>query len=261
MSALLKLERSFQDCVFAGNHDMAGQVVSTADASAEERVGIYVDAYRLRLLEILEDNYPGLRALVGDEEFDRLGRSYIDAHPSTHPSVRWFSRHLEEFLKTNEPYSAHPYLAEMAVFEWAQSMVFDAADGAQVAIEKLAALPPDQWPGLSFKLHPAVQMLSLAWNVPSFWQAVDQDEEPPELAATPEPVSWLLWRAELATHWRSLGVDEAWALAAAREGRNFAELCEGLCRWHEESSVPLTAASLLKRWLTDGLLTSLQAGH
>ncbi|HSC46448.1 MAG TPA: DNA-binding domain-containing protein, partial [Gammaproteobacteria bacterium] len=147
MSALLKLERSFQDCVLAGNHDMAGQVVGTASASAEERVGIYVDAYRLRLLEILEDNYPGLRVLVGDEVFDRLGRSYIDAHPSIHPSVRWFSRHLEEFLKTTAPYAGHPYLAEMAAFEWAQSMVFDAADAAQVAIEEMTVVAPDQWPG------------------------------------------------------------------------------------------------------------------
>jgi len=261
VSALLKLERSFQGCVLAGSHDMAGQVVSTADASAEERVGIYVDAYRLRLLEILDDNYPGLRALVGDEEFDRLGRSYIDAHPSTHPSVRWFSRHLEEFLKTHEPYTGHPYLAEMAAFEWAQSMVFDAADEAQVAIEAMAAVPPDRWPSLSFRFHPAVQLLSLSWNVPPFWQAVDQDAEPPELAASPEPVSWLLWRAELATHWRSLGADEAWALAAASTGRTFAELCEGLGRWHDESSVALAAASLLKRWLTDGLLTSLQTTH
>ncbi|HSC47557.1 MAG TPA: DUF2063 domain-containing protein, partial [Gammaproteobacteria bacterium] len=141
------------------------------------------------------------------------------------------------------------------------SMVFDAADAAHVAIEEMAVVAPDQWPGLSFKLHPAVQLLSLHWNVPSFWQAVDQDDEPPELAAVPVPVSWLLWRAELATHWRSLGADEAWALAAAHEGRNFAELCEGLCRWHDESSVALTAASLLKRWLTDGLLTQLLTEH
>lgn len=257
MSALRKLERSFQDCVLAGTLDMGGLVVGTAGASAEERVGIYVDAYRLRLLEILEDNYPGLRALVGDEEFDRLGRSYIDAHPSTHPSVRWFSRHLEEFLKTHEPYSGHSYLAEMAAFEWAQAMVFDAADETPVAIEAMAAVPPDRWPSLGFRLHPAMQLLALDWNMPAVWQAVDQETEPPELAQAPEPVSWLLWRAEFATHWRSLGADEAWALAAARDGKNFAELCEGLCRWHDESAVALQAASLLKRWLTDGLLTRL----
>lgn len=260
MSALQKLERSFQDCVLAGSLDMAGRVVGTTDASAEERVRIYVEAYRLRLLEILEDNYPGLWALVGDEEFDKLGRAYIDAHPSTHPSVRWFSRHLEGFLKDGPPYSEHPYLAEMAAFEWAQSTVFDAADEAPVAMEELAALPPDAWPGLRFELHPSVQLLSLSWNIPSFWQAVDQEGEPPGLAAAPEAVTWLLWRAELTTHWRSLGSDEAWAFAAARDGKNFAELCEGLCRWHEGSAVAMQAASLLKRWLTDGLLTRLRAG-
>jgi hypothetical protein len=139
-------------------------------------------------------------------------------------------------------------------------MAFDAADESKVSMEELAALPPEAWPGLRFKPHPSVQLLDLAWNVPAFWQAVDQEAEPPEPVSAEEPVSWLLWRAELTTHWRSLGADEAWALAAARDGGNFAELCEGLCRWHEESAVALHAASLLKRWLTDGLLTRLQAG-
>src|SRR5579871_673370 len=106
--------------------DMQGQVVSNARAGAEERVRVYVEGYRLRLLEVLGDNYTGLHSLLGDEQFDEMGRAYIDAHPSTHPSVRWFSRHLEIFLKDTSPYDEHPYLAEMAAFEWAQGLVFDA---------------------------------------------------------------------------------------------------------------------------------------
>ena len=256
MGPLLNLERDFQECMLKNDPDMRGQVVSTARADATERVRIYVEAYRLRLLEVLQDNYTGLHGLVGDEGFDRLGRAYIDAHPSTHPSVRWFSRHLEDFLRRTAPYDAHPYLAEMAAFEWAQGLTFDAADEPVAGIEVMASIPPDAWAGLTFTLHAAVQRLALRWNIPQVWQALETGETP-ELQESDTPSSWLLWRADLLTHWRSLNEDEAWALDAVKDGRNFSELCEGLCRWHDASAVAMQAASFLKRWLTDGLISSI----
>lgn len=258
MGALFKLERDFLGCMLEDRLDMAGQVVGTARAGAEERVKVYVDGYRLRLLEVLQDNFSGLYALLGDEDFDRLGRAYIDAHPSTHPSVRWFSQHLADFLRRTPPYDAQPYLAEMAAFEWAQGLVFDAADAPAADAQVLAAVAPDAWAGLRFRLHPSVRVLSLEWNIPAAWQVLEADEAP-ELRQGDAPATWLLWRKDLQTHWRSLDEGEIWALHAAREGKGFGEICEGLCRWHESSEVAMQAASYLKRWLTDGLITHIDA--
>lgn len=255
MKALLHLEDAFLGCMLENRHDMGGLVIGNARAAAEERVKVYVDGYRLRLLEVLEDNFTGLHTLVGDEEFDRLGRAYIDAHPSTHPSVRWFSKSLETFLRGTPPYDAHPYLAEMAAFEWTQGLVFDAADDPVAETQALASVAPEAWAGLRFGFHASVRRLELAWNVPQAWTAMDAGDAPPELVAADLPASWLLWRADLTTRWRSLGEDEAWALDEAREGRDFAELCEGLCRWHEASSVALKAAGFLKLWFSDGLIS------
>ncbi|HEX7965771.1 MAG TPA: DNA-binding domain-containing protein [Gammaproteobacteria bacterium] len=255
MSKLLTLEQDFKDCMLANQVDMGGHVVGTARASAEERVKVYVEGYRLRLLEVLQDNFTGLHGLLGDAQFDEMGRAYIDAHPSTHPSVRWFGRQLAGFLRDIAPYSAHPHLAEMAAFEWAQGLVFDSADIASLDMQALAAVPPEDWARVGFGFHPSVQRLDLAWNVPKLWQALEAEETPPEPDAS-KPGSWLLWRKDLTTHWRSLGPDEAWMLDAARGGRRFGELCEGLCEWHAADSVALQAASYLKLWLSDGLVTA-----
>ena len=257
MGALIKLERDFLGCMLEDRLDMAGQVVSTALAGAEERVKVYVDGYRLRLLEVLEDNFTGLHALLGDEDFDRLGRAYIDAHPSTHPSVRWFSQHLADFLRLTPPYDAQPYLAEMAAFEWTQGLVFDATDAPVADIQAMVTVAPDAWAGLCFQLHPSVRFLTLEWDIPNAWQVLEAGDAP-ALHQGDAPATWLLWRAELLTHWRSLGEDEAWALTAVSADKNFGELCEGLCQWHDPSVVAMQAASLLKRWLTDGLLTSVR---
>ena len=259
MNSLLKLEEDFKDCMLANALDMQGQIVSTPEASAEERVKVYVEGYRLRLLEVLEDNFTGLHTLIGDEEFDRLGRAYIDAHPSTHPSVRWFGRTLAAFLRDTPPYSADSWLTEMAAFEWAQGLVFDAADDPVLEMETLATVSPEAWADLRFRLHASVQRIDLTWNVPQAWQAMDAGGTPPELAASAS-TPWVLWRQDLLTRWRSLGEDEAWMLDATREGRSFGELCEGLSRWHDPSKVALQAASHLKLWLTDSLVTSLSSG-
>lgn len=254
MSALLKLQQDFRDCMLANNRNMQGQVVGDARADAAERVGIYVDGYRLRLLEVLQENFTGLHSFLGDEQFDALGRAYIDAHPSEHPSVRWFSRQLADFLRGTEPYSMHPYLAELAAFEWSQGLAFDAADAAPLAMEALAAIAPEDWGRMTFQLHPSLQRLDLRWNMPPVWQALDAGQTPPELQET-DAAAWLIWRRDLTTRWRSLTADEAWMLDAARAGANFGALCEGLCRWHAPEAVALQAAGYLKLWIADGLVT------
>ena len=253
MAALLKLEQSFKDCMLDETLDMQGQVVSNAKASAEERVQVYVEGYRLRLLEVLQDNFTGLHGLLGDEQFDQMGRAYIAAHPSTHPSVRWFSQRLPAFLRATAPYDAHPHLAEMAAFEWAQGLAFDSADVPPLDMQAVGQVPPEAWGQVKFQFHPSVQRLDLQSNMPKFWQALEAEEEPPAIAE--EPARWLIWRKHLDTHWRSLNEDEAAMLDTAQHGASFGELCEGLCQWHAPESVAMQAASYLKLWLADGLVT------
>ena len=53
-------------------------------------LSVYRHAYSARLLAALNDNYTVLARAMGDEDFERLGRAYIDAHPAAtiHPLVR-----------------------------------------------------------------------------------------------------------------------------------------------------------------------------
>ena len=68
------------------------------------------------------------------------------------------------------------------------------------------------------------------------------------------PLRWLIWRRQLKTRWRSLDVDEAWALEQAASGADFAAVCEGLLEWIDAEQLSLRAAGLLKQWVGDGLL-------
>jgi hypothetical protein len=233
---------------------MDAHVSGSERVPAPLRLGIYADAYRLRLLEALDTDFPGLHSLAGDDEFDRLGRAYIDARPSGHFSLRWYGHRLAEFLRATAPWCDHPVLAEMAAFEWAMSLAFDAANDGVISMEDMARIPPDAWGGMQLLPHASVQRLDLQWNVPVFWKAVQADDELEAPQAGEHPVGWVIWRRALNTYYRSLTVDEAWALDGLLAGNDFATLCEGLCEWVDPGNAPVHAAGLLRRWVQDGMV-------
>ncbi|HYA39168.1 MAG TPA: DNA-binding domain-containing protein [Candidatus Methylomirabilis sp.] len=264
MNPLQSLQSDFQSFLLRREEGLLSRVAGTARVDAQTRVAIYYDAYRQRLLEALDANYPVLHAWIGDDEFEQLGLAYLDAHPSQHFSIRYFGHRLPEFLGA-EAHRDRPYLAEMAALEWALSEAFDAADDEIMRIEDIAGIPPDAWPGMRLRFHASVRRLNLSWNVPAIWKAINQNieaekngaeatTEVPAPAAEEYPRAWLIWRQELKTYFRSLPVDEAWAIDTAVAGGSFAEICEGLTEWIDAQNVAVHAAGLLKQWITNGLI-------
>lgn len=256
MSSLRALQTNFLAYLRAPEQQMQHEVASTPGVSADLRLKIYADAYRLRLVDALADNYPVLHALLGDDPFAELGARYLEAHPSRHFSIRHFGHRLAEFVAAQMPYAQQPVLADMANFEWVLRDVFDAADAVVLTPKDLAALAPELWPELRFKLHPTVRRLDLTWNAPALWKAIDEQLEPPPPQINNHPIAWLIWRHDLKIQFRSLEVDEAWAIDALRLNTTFADLCAGLCEWVDESHASAHAARFVRRWLTDGLLSN-----
>ncbi len=253
MSGLPEIQTDFQSYVLNGGDIALEHVVSSARGSAEQRLEVYYQAYRLRLLEVLESNFPGLRHMLSDAQFEAVGNAYIDGHPSRQPSIRWFGDQLAGFIESGYP--DHPEWADMARFDWARDTAFDAADVDIVEVGQLAELAGTAWPGLQFELHPSVSVLELHWNVCDIWRAANSEEQPPEPARLEEGTAVVVWRKDLVVCWRSLPDDEAAALTGALNDRDFSELCTALSRWHPDPAVPARSAGILKQWVTDGLIS------
>ena len=217
-------------------------------------MSIYAHAYRSRLLEALEANYPVLAKLLGETDFEALGTQYVRAHDSTFASIRYYGHRLPQFLSEQAGYRTAPLLAELARWEWAMTEVFDAADAAPLDPGALALIAPEQWAELRFEWHPAQRSLDLAWNVPPIWKALTQDTDRPPAELSPEPTRWLLWRHDLHTWFRSLSPLEAIALEAACKGEPFGELCVRLCAYVGEVEAPARVAGFLREWVSSGLI-------
>jgi len=255
MSRLRELQLRFQDYLLGNSDDIERDIVGTGDALAEHRLAAYYNAYRIRLIDCLAIDYAALEKTLGREAFEKLALDYLARYPSRHPSVRWFGRHLAEYLRQDYQGEDREFLAELADWEWALTMVFDAADSETLfALDDMARVVPEDWPRPRFEFKPAMRWLDLNWNAALIRQACDADSEVPPRQRNPHPLRWLLWRSDLQTRWRSLEVDEAWAIEQAANGADFAAICEGLLEWIDAEQVSLRAAGLLKQWVGDGLL-------
>ena len=122
------LQQDLQSYLLGEDSTIAQAIVDAPPLPTLERLGIYRNAYQVRLIEALDDTYPVLHAVLGDEVFVAMGRAFVAVHPSVHRSIRWYGAELAEFLSENPPYAGQPILAELALLEWTLAEVFDSAD-------------------------------------------------------------------------------------------------------------------------------------
>ncbi|WP_374350894.1 DUF2063 domain-containing protein [Thermomonas sp.] len=246
MNALVTTQTAMLGWLLHGDSDIAACVDGDA---VPHRLRIYADAYRLRLLEVLGNDFPVSKSVLGDAAFDETALDYLRAHPSTRPSARYVGHAFAGWLAQQR--NVPRRLCELAHFEWLQGESFDAAEAPRLSIDTLSVLPADAWPTLRLQRHPAARLLTMTSNAADVAQAHASDAPLPVLsdAATSH---LLLWRHQGEVCWRRLEADEADALNAIKTGESFAWLCEQLN--DPPGNGALRAVSLLKRWLTDGLL-------
>jgi len=258
MKDLSGIQDDFQRYLLTGLIDIEQSVVGTNLISANTRLNVYRDAYQTRLLEALASNFPALKAYLGDEDFQRMGLEYIHLHPSTYRSIRWYGSQLASYL-TNE-YQGNvesQFLSELAAFEWAMTLTFDATDLPIFQLSQMMEIPAKSWGNMRLKTHPSVQCISLLWDVVTLWETLTNNQPIEKPIKHSNPVSWVLWRYDNMNRFYCLSQDESYALDAVLKERSFGELCEGLCQWHKEEDVGLRAASFLKGWIQSGLISNI----
>jgi hypothetical protein len=127
-----------------------------------ERIEIYNRQYWFRLLDCLHDDYPGLRAALGERKFGALIEGYIDQYPSRSYTLRNLGSRLEQFIGESPELTA-PRTAlatEIARFEWAQVVAFDGEARPALSVDELLGVDPAK---LHLGVQPYITLLELNW--------------------------------------------------------------------------------------------------
>jgi hypothetical protein len=255
---LHELQRNVQSYLLGEHSEIVADIVDAPPLPAADRLAIYRNAYQVRLIDALNETYPVLHGLLGDEMWVALGENYVAQHPSCYRSIRWYGGELADFLTRSAPFSDEPILAEVALLEWTLAEVFDARDAESLSRAALSTIEPTRWSDLKFEFHPSLRRLEFYWNTAAVWKAMSHDETPPRPAREDAPVPWLLWRQDLQNYFRSLTVAESTALDAALSGSSFGEICEALSAVLSADEIPPAAASFLGSWADSGIIFGLR---
>jgi hypothetical protein len=132
-----------------------------------ERLEIYNRQYWIRIRQCFYEDYPGLRAILGDKKFEKLADAYLANYPSQSFTLRNLGLRLVKFIE-DEPrwVSPHKQLAlDLASLEWAHTEAFDNAAESPLQLEELAGLNPAK---IRLRLQPHLTLLKLNNEVDDF---------------------------------------------------------------------------------------------
>jgi len=267
MLPLRELQLRFRGALTAG---LAAPDAATAPASgdmvllelvrgdarlgAAQRIQIYRDMYRTRLVDVLREDFPLVAVILGDDEFEALAGRYLARHPSAHPSVRYVGDRFAAFVAAER--AGPPFLGDLARLEWARLDVFDDADAAPLRMADLQGVAPADWPALELRAIPACRLLECAWPVHEIWTAT---REAPDALAAPEPrpVTIRVWREGSDVSHAAIGAMERRVVPLLARGASFSALCAALEDDLEPEGAAREIGGLLLRWLEDGVLARL----
>jgi Putative DNA-binding domain len=131
--------------------------------SSFERLEIYNRQYWFRLYSSFEEDFPGLKAIVGTAKFETLMRDYLTDCPSGSFTLRNHGSRLVEWLEAH-PEHVEPrreLAMDMATLEWAHIEAFDSAEEELLDADDLAAINDDS----RLRLQPYLRVLELHYPV------------------------------------------------------------------------------------------------
>jgi hypothetical protein len=140
-----------------------------------ERLEIYNRQYWFRVLDSFYEDYPAVRAVLGDRAFLRLAEAFLTSHPSTSFTMRNLGRGLERFLRREPKFAGknQALTLEVARFEWAQVTAFDGAALPALALHEFGSVHPAK---LRLGLQPHVSLLRFNFPVDEFVFAVKKHQ-------------------------------------------------------------------------------------
>ena len=141
-----------------------------------ERLEIYNRQYWFRLLSSMIEDFPGLRAVLGDRRFDAMCKAYLVDCPSRSFTLRNLGAQLESWLRKHPRWAGpkQPLAVDIARLEWADIEAFDSAAEPVLRPENLGS---DAAANLRLKLQPYVRLLDLKYPVDDLLLEVRKEED------------------------------------------------------------------------------------
>lgn len=203
--SLANIEKIFMDNLLHPNNqdvDFLSNLLPLKKLSKEKQLNIYQSNINGAHQKVLEQVYPAILNILGDEYFSQLCKSYRFEHPSTDADLNgygeYFSSFIAEQISIHKELNGFEYLASLAWLEWCWHSSYYANNDDGFSFEKLSLLNENEQNKIVLSLSNSFSLHSTNYPIVKIWQAnisaVDCEQE----FSTPEDkVYFCISRVEL----------------------------------------------------------------
>lgn len=156
--SLQNLQLEFADAIYSGNLQMESVL-------PVQNLHIYQNNVLTHLIQTLQNTYPLIEKLVGEDFFRICAKEYIKQYPSRSGNLNEYGEYFSDFLVKYEPVKELVYLTEVANFEWTCHILLTAASANRVDVNLLKKIAPEQYEQIHFTLHPASKIIKFYYPI------------------------------------------------------------------------------------------------
>ena len=242
----------------ASQRAFVAEITASDDAAAPSSLGleIYRNAYRARLLGVLETSFETTRRWVGEDPFSAAAAHYVLVYPSLTWTLDAYGAQFPAELEVL--FAQDGEVAELAWLEWQMQQAFAAPDLPELSATGLASarLADADWEQLCFSMAAGFSARPISHDCTGLWQAL-RDHDPCDYSLQPaEPGVLVVWRNALSPHYRVLGPDEFAALDHLADGGTF-----GGALAVSDADDPARFGAWFAQWLSEGLFGGFCTSH
>jgi hypothetical protein len=242
----------------------AGSFIKPNDRlTSFERLELYNRQYWFRVLSCFAEDFPGLRAVLGEKRFDQLAEAYLTECPSRSYTLRNLGFRLPAWLVRNPRFTRpHARMAlDVARLEWAQVVAFDGPEETPLQPQDLAEGFDSR---TKLRLQPYLSLLDFHYPVDDLVLQVNEQASDDEAASNamsdrpkkisprrfralkPQSIFLAVHRNEDSVYFRRLEPEAYRLLAALRDGKTITGAVDAAFR---ESAMPLDErAATVREW-------------
>ena len=167
--ALPDLQAALADHV--AGHDRAELLASVVGDSipAAARLRVHRNHVLHSLGTVLAATFPTVQALVGDEFFRGMARTFAAHDLPTQPVLSEYGAGFSRFVGGYTPARGLPYLADIARLDWALNVAFHSPTEPRLASADLASIQVEQLPTKLVSLAPGAAVLRSIYPIERIW--------------------------------------------------------------------------------------------
>ncbi|MCW5731401.1 MAG: putative DNA-binding domain-containing protein [Alphaproteobacteria bacterium] len=246
---LARIQDEFARALLFGDEAAAARLVDDG-LPAAARLQIHRNHLFHSLTQALMQTFATVERLVGERFFAGLARAYIAEQPPRSPCLFEYGEGFADLIARHPACAALPYLADVARFDFAVNLAWNAPDRPAIGLDGLARLDAESLAGARLALTPSLSLLHSDYPLAAIWRANHRprgEEEGVDLDAGGG--RFMIWRLEGEAAWRELAPADFAFLQSLADGHCLGEAAEAA-----GASGPFDLAAALSLLAGQGIL-------